>query len=874
MKKLALAIALLGTLGFASAKRSSSVTVIQATADLGWTYQGKNLGDAAVLDGSDIQAAICNAACNTRCAIELLEGTYVDVEAYFPETRNAGWNATICDRNTDKNECARLGYTGMTGESQYIEVFGQGRGRTIVKLKDRDATYDATCVFPGASSENYHLRGAFTVRELSEGIWFHDFSIDGRLSEQPAPPSNDFSKTSGMYIGIIQSRSPSASLTPWMAVTNVEIRNIVANALVMQHVERGLVSGVKIDVNGVHKTETGHVNPAWASVTPAHTTTSNDITPGIGLGLYGDTAGAGKITVRQCTFDDNSKYGIVSLSSNGVTIKDSTFRDNRVGIEVGYFPSSPYTKNITIKDNTFTSGGFSTDVGSGSSLTGTGIAVINQGTPNIPAGTVERLVLADNNFVANDGPGIQFIASDTSSGEVVEIKGNTVNANCLRGNEFECHPIQITGNDTSVSDLVYQDNTINASVYAKYGLSIGNVTNFTMGTGNTVNMSSDNPGEWVLIVNESANVTLGNALVVGSVTNRNAILFNQPNVTNSTVAAGVTVNTTATKCHDGNPGGGNSFDATACGITPSLLLQNIVGATRNIDANDAAPNGSFEIANDGSSGSSVNYTVSVDASPDVCDGVSKTNWITATGTGNVLKGGTPATIALTYDTAACVAGTYNGTVRVTSTNADDSPKTIAITLVVTAASGPLLVNAGGPYSCEACTSIPISCIAADGTPPYTTYLWEWQSQTGPCASAAITSTSSASTTITGLVSSYDATCQIKCTVTDTDTNQASDIDGVTVNPTPLQASLSNVSVTGTTGNLQGSCSGGDGTYQWTVIEKSGGGCADLTWTGGHATCAAGTTSFINTPFTWGSVNPTRSCTVELTCDDTGVQACP
>jgi len=78
----------------------------------------------------------------------------------------------------------------------------------------------------------------------------------------------------------------------------------------------------------------------------------------------------------------------------------------------------------------------------------------------------------------------------------------------------------------------------------------------------------------------------------------------------------------------------------------------------------------------GSSGSAISYTVA-----------SSGSWLSATGSGN-----TPGSVSVSVNPASLAAGTYNGSVSISSSGAANSPLTVPVTLTVAAAPPPTTAN--------------------------------------------------------------------------------------------------------------------------------------------------------------------------------------
>jgi hypothetical protein len=81
-----------------------------------------------------------------------------------------------------------------------------------------------------------------------------------------------------------------------------------------------------------------------------------------------------------------------------------------------------------------------------------------------------------------------------------------------------------------------------------------------------------------------------------------------------------------------------------------------------------------------SSGAAISYTVSASTS-------SGGSWLSATGSGS-----TPGNVTVSVNPGTLAAGTYNGTVTVTSAGASNSPQSVPVTLTVTAPAPTMTVS--------------------------------------------------------------------------------------------------------------------------------------------------------------------------------------
>ncbi|MDR3711586.1 MAG: PKD domain-containing protein [Puia sp.] len=187
-----------------------------------------------------------------------------------------------------------------------------------------------------------------------------------------------------------------------------------------------------------------------------------------------------------------------------------------------------------------------------------------------------------------------------------------------------------------------------------------------------------------------------------------------------------------------------------------------------------------------------------------------------------------------------VQGTYVFTLTVTDNNGATSTATVTIT--VSAASQPPVANAGNNQT----ITLPTSSVSLDGSqssdPNGTITSYSWTQASGP-SSGAITSATSAKTTVTGLI---QGTYVFTLTVTDNSGATATDQVTITVNAAanqpPVANAGSNMTITLPTSsvNLNGSASyDPDGTiasYSWSEVSGaaatiSGGATANATVSG-------------------------------------------
>ncbi len=428
-----------------------TLPVVRATADLGTTYQAKGYGDPKKLDGADIQAAICSPACNERCAIELLPGTYENVEAYFPSHRHIPDSGDVCDLSSH-NECTRLGYTGMTGTSQKIELFGHGESKTLLRLADRTADH-RNCTHPEKSGPKYHLRAAITIRQLSEAVVLHDFTIDGRLSEQPAPPGGNLNVTAAGYFGIEQSRAPSVVQTPLVEIRRVTVRDVVEAGIAVRNADRTILDSVTVRTAGVHPTEPGHINQKWIDAkVPGVCPTCLDQSAGFGAVLFAPHE------VTNSTFDYISKDGIAVHSKTGSKIVGNKFSRTRTGIALGSFNWD--LQDALVERNEFSDMGFVTD--DWPRAYGHGEAVLFDPRAYKP-GVIKNIQIKDNvarNLATHFAR--LFLEDKVGSGTFI-VSGNRIEKPCLAKAMTWCRPIDLWAPE--VNTIVWQDNTVDWQPY-------------------------------------------------------------------------------------------------------------------------------------------------------------------------------------------------------------------------------------------------------------------------------------------------------------------------------------------------------------------------------------------------------------------------
>jgi Viral BACON domain len=108
-------------------------------------------------------------------------------------------------------------------------------------------------------------------------------------------------------------------------------------------------------------------------------------------------------------------------------------------------------------------------------------------------------------------------------------------------------------------------------------------------------------------------------------------------------------------------------------VTAPTILVSPASLTYNYQSGGTAPAAQNVAVS--SSGSAFNYTVSTSAT-----------WLTASPT----SGSTPGSVSVSVSPQSLSAGTYTGTVTITSAGASNNPKTVAVTLNVTAAALPTL----------------------------------------------------------------------------------------------------------------------------------------------------------------------------------------
>lgn len=151
---------------------------------------------------------------------------------------------------------------------------------------------------------------------------------------------------------------------------------------------------------------------------------------------------------------------------------------------------------------------------------------------------------------------------------------------------------------------------------------------------------------------------------------------------NSPQSIGIAVNPSGLAA--GTYNGTVTVDAAAAGNGPQVVAVTLnVTAAPTISASPSALSFNFQIGGSNPASQNVNVTatdgpVSVNAAAATSSGG---NWLSVTpGSGN-----TPQTLTVSVDPSGLAAGTYNGTVTVTSATASNSPQVVAVTFTVSAA---------------------------------------------------------------------------------------------------------------------------------------------------------------------------------------------
>jgi len=246
----------------------------------------------------------------------------------------------------------------------------------------------------------------------------------------------------------------------------------------------------------------------------------------------------------------------------------------------------------------------------------------------------------------------------------------------------------------------------------------------------------------------------------------------------------------------------------------------------------------FQISNSG--GGTLNWTIS-----------ESSNWLTcspASGQGN-------GTVTVNADQTVLPAGTYDANITVSSSNADNSPQIVSVSLTVSAATPPVQASIiASPVSGTAPLTTSFTGSATGGTSPYT-YSWNFGDGTSsPSQSPSHT---------------YSSAGNYTATLTVTDSKPVSDTESiaitVTATPATLVASASASPVSGTaplTTSFSGSATGGTSpyTYSWNF----GDGSSSSVQNPSHTYSSAGNYTATLTVTDSKSVSDTESIAITVT----------
>jgi PKD repeat protein len=274
------------------------------------------------------------------------------------------------------------------------------------------------------------------------------------------------------------------------------------------------------------------------------------------------------------------------------------------------------------------------------------------------------------------------------------------------------------------------------------------------------------------------------------------------------------------------------------GGTPHLALSPSSLQFSATTAGSKPSNQTFQVSNSG--GGSLNWSVSDNAS-----------WLTCSPT----SGTNGAAITVSVDQTGLSAGSYSANISVSSTNADNSPQNLSVSLTVTASAPPLLAAvSGSPTSGQAPLAVSFAGGATGGTPPYS-YRWAF----GDSGSSTTQNPSHTYST----AGNYSATL----TVTDSQnaTNSQSLAISVTAAPSPLVATASGNPTSGIVPlavNFTGSATGGTSpyTYRWTF----GDGSSSTTRNPSHTYSTAGSYTATLTVTDSQSATNSKSLSISVT----------
>ena len=369
----------------------------------------------------------------------------------------------------------------------------------------------------------------------------------------------------------------------------------------------------------------------------------------------------------------HSNYGIHLLTSGPNSSSGNRIQGNYIGTD------ATGTKAL---GNRFV--GVNLSAGNGNTVGGTVVSARNliSGTGNNLSGSGVRIDGGNNliqgNYIGTDVNGANNLGNGVFGVEVSSNANNNLIGGTVGGASniiaFNGRGIDVNGTEnTARRNSIFSNAVIGITSFSARAPVL-------TANGGTLTGAAANRAH---VIEFYSNPTCGTDAQGKTYLGETTVTTNASGAASFSIPAGQNVTATATATGGNTSAFSNCVGGGAAGtltLTPATLSFNAA-----LGSNPAAQ--TLALSNSG--GAALNWQAAATTT-------SGGNWLAVTPATGSLNAGQAATLTATVNASALAAGTYNGTLTVTSANAGNSPRTVAVTLTVTGCAAALSFAATAP----------------------------------------------------------------------------------------------------------------------------------------------------------------------------------